>query len=432
MSQIIPNTFQCPNYYCDHLMYLLTGDEWKVLQYTVRRIMGFHKRQDHISLSQYTDGIKNKNGDHLDHGTGLSRDTVRNSLDFLIGANILVLVGAETCKEGRCYSLQMDSGLIDIAKLEKRRADRQDLHKRRMTNVQIAAQENKDKEAATVEHQNSGVCQTARQGSVAQTTRGLSDSTAGVCRTATQNTVENQIESQLLLSQPQKPKATPEATLAIVKAATTNATASRTNSDPTYEPPFVAEISEEVPPRRPVSAAEEQRQYQKASSKSPATQIESVAGKYALEDYVEYLKARGDGKSAGQIVGLAKHLRRTGHDDDAIALWKQLSSEQVALGKPVSIREKYKDSLGTRFVILTCGWQDTFHLQNAWNVQSTEELGRYLDISTRTNEWNRYSPNRFVRFWREECGNTSVITPEIIRKYIGQYQRWEAQQLVAA
>jgi hypothetical protein len=115
-----------------------------------------------------------------------------------------------------------------------------------------------------------------------------------------------------------------------------------------------------------------------------------------------------------------------------VSAWWRDKSKRGAAREPFDIREKYKDSLGTRFVILACGWQDTFHLQNAWNVQSTEELGRYLDISTRTNEWNRYSPNRFVRFWREECGNTSVITPEIIRKYIGQYQRWEAQQLVAA
>ena len=70
MSNFIPNSFQTPNAYVDQFMHLLSGPEYKVLCYLVRRIFGFQKRQDRVSMRQITSGIRNREGDFLDHGTG--------------------------------------------------------------------------------------------------------------------------------------------------------------------------------------------------------------------------------------------------------------------------------------------------------------------------------------------------------------------------
>jgi len=63
MSNFIPNSFQTPNAYVDQFMYLLSGTEYKVLCYLVRRIFGFQKRQDRVSIPQITQGIRKRDGD---------------------------------------------------------------------------------------------------------------------------------------------------------------------------------------------------------------------------------------------------------------------------------------------------------------------------------------------------------------------------------
>ena len=42
-SDFIPNSYQTPNAYIDKYLHLLTGEEWKVLSYAIRRILGFQK-----------------------------------------------------------------------------------------------------------------------------------------------------------------------------------------------------------------------------------------------------------------------------------------------------------------------------------------------------------------------------------------------------
>ena len=78
MSKIVPNSFQTPNLYVDRLMPLLTDIELRVLVYMTRRILGFNRREDQISLSQFTDGlISTKNGEQLDYGAGVSKEAAR-------------------------------------------------------------------------------------------------------------------------------------------------------------------------------------------------------------------------------------------------------------------------------------------------------------------------------------------------------------------
>jgi hypothetical protein len=119
----IPNSYQTPNAYCDRLMYLLTPSEWKVLSYAVRRIFGFQKRQDNISLSQFVHGtLSTIDGEHLDHGTGLSKPTVITSLDNLMHFRLITKLAENNPlkNDGDLYALQLDYDLVDYAGLIER------------------------------------------------------------------------------------------------------------------------------------------------------------------------------------------------------------------------------------------------------------------------------------------------------------------------
>lgn len=121
-SEFIPNTYQKPNLYVDQYMAFLTANEWKVLDYAIRRIFGFNKREDRISISQFCDGTKDKDGNHYDYGTGLSRGTVISILNALVEFGFLIIVSPHDKKQNMApkYSLQIDSEKIDIEAIMER------------------------------------------------------------------------------------------------------------------------------------------------------------------------------------------------------------------------------------------------------------------------------------------------------------------------
>lgn len=118
-SDFIPNSFQTPNIYVDAYLHLLTGEEWKVMTYAIRRILGFHKRSDRISLSQFAKGIQDKNGRYLDHGCGVNVDTVRSVLARLCDYGFLIRLQENdpTLNTGPEYSLQLDDAKISLTKI---------------------------------------------------------------------------------------------------------------------------------------------------------------------------------------------------------------------------------------------------------------------------------------------------------------------------
>jgi len=59
----------------DHWNYCLSGSEQKILDYIIRRTYGFNKIEDRISLNQFKNGIKKRNGIWLDKGTGIKNDS---------------------------------------------------------------------------------------------------------------------------------------------------------------------------------------------------------------------------------------------------------------------------------------------------------------------------------------------------------------------
>lgn len=92
-GDIIPNSFQNPNVMVDEYMPYLTGEEWKVLSYAMRHILGFvdriASRKCRMSVTMFEKGY----GPYP--GCGLSRPAVIKALDGL----------AVFCLMNKCWKL---------------------------------------------------------------------------------------------------------------------------------------------------------------------------------------------------------------------------------------------------------------------------------------------------------------------------------------
>lgn len=124
MSKIIPNAFQTPNLYVDRLMPLLTDTEFRILIYMTRRIIGFQKQEDKISLSQFTDGVvSDATGNRLDYGAGVGKESARIALEKLTSLNIITMISPHdrTKNLPAKWSLQLDDTLINWEALEERK-----------------------------------------------------------------------------------------------------------------------------------------------------------------------------------------------------------------------------------------------------------------------------------------------------------------------
>lgn len=196
MSEFLPNSFQTPNAYIDRFMHLLTAEEWKVLSYAARRIFGFGKRQDRISLSQFTGGVVDrKAGRRLDYGTGLSKSGVLHALAGLTQYGLLLEIekGSITANTAALYELQLDSERVDLAGLEARAASRRTTNARRTGDARTRRAENLVCVTDEVPNLVSG---TDEASSVGQTRAGLSDRQGLVCGTDTQKPVRKPVENQ--------------------------------------------------------------------------------------------------------------------------------------------------------------------------------------------------------------------------------------------
>jgi hypothetical protein len=107
---ISPRYTQVPDTLFDDLMAYLSGAELKVLLYIIRRTFGFKKDSDTISLRQICKGIKTREGEVLDKGTGLSLSTVQIALKGLLEKNCVITARNRSREKGdepTTYSLKM-------------------------------------------------------------------------------------------------------------------------------------------------------------------------------------------------------------------------------------------------------------------------------------------------------------------------------------
>jgi hypothetical protein len=85
-----PNGTIFPDVLIDRVMPHLSGAEFKVLAYVVRRTFGFKKESDSISLDQICNGITRRDGSVLDEGTGLARKTAVAAIQGLEGKGVIL------------------------------------------------------------------------------------------------------------------------------------------------------------------------------------------------------------------------------------------------------------------------------------------------------------------------------------------------------
>ncbi len=79
-----------PDVLLDQVMANLTGAEFKVLAYIVRRTIGFGRASDTISLDQICSGVRGRNDAVVDAGTGLSKKTAIAALKGLQDKGVVV------------------------------------------------------------------------------------------------------------------------------------------------------------------------------------------------------------------------------------------------------------------------------------------------------------------------------------------------------
>ncbi len=133
-----------PNHYVDRIMSYLTSDEWKVVSYACRRIFGFQKEEDHISISQFTNGAMMYDGSGFrDRGTGLSKDTVAKCLKSLSEVGIMKMMAKNNprANKGALWGLELDYDKINIQALEERAEQMLQVNQGRMKKVRAGRKE---------------------------------------------------------------------------------------------------------------------------------------------------------------------------------------------------------------------------------------------------------------------------------------------------
>jgi hypothetical protein len=100
VSPASANHTQVPNVVFDSLLAELSGAQLKVLLYIIRRLAGFHKTTDRISVEQIVGGIVTREGRRLDRGAGVARSTAIEALQYLV-ENGYVLAAANRSAGGR-------------------------------------------------------------------------------------------------------------------------------------------------------------------------------------------------------------------------------------------------------------------------------------------------------------------------------------------
>ncbi len=118
---LIPNSWQTPNDFMDKYNPYLTSEEWRVLSYACRHILGWHdyvnSRMRRMSLSFFENGY----GPYP--GCGLKRAAIIRALDSLAQFGLLAKVGKPT-QEGQMWKLPLLESEIDLEGLQARQAEK--------------------------------------------------------------------------------------------------------------------------------------------------------------------------------------------------------------------------------------------------------------------------------------------------------------------
>lgn len=148
-TPLIPNSTQLPNIILDYVVPLIPEAEARCLIYICRRTFGFHKSSDRISFSQFMEGIKDRRGNVLDYGTGLSRQAVAVALRNLATAEA-IKVGKS--RKGNLYQINLHMDVDKVVNLvdQSRKLTRSGLQNRPKPVYQVDTQNLGNKEKPSI------------------------------------------------------------------------------------------------------------------------------------------------------------------------------------------------------------------------------------------------------------------------------------------
>lgn len=179
MAEDLPLSFKVQNHYSDRFLHLLTGEEWKVLCYAIRRTLGLKRSRSRISLTQFAYGTF-EGGEQKDTGTGLGVSTIEKAVTLLKSFGILIEVSPpiNALHKGAEYSVQADMSLVDKEALEEREYRKRKADEDRTSKARKAKEAKKKGEKPPSVPQDPPV-----PPSVAQSERLLSDRETAFCGT---------------------------------------------------------------------------------------------------------------------------------------------------------------------------------------------------------------------------------------------------------
>jgi hypothetical protein len=149
-----PSSFPTPNEVMDKYAYLLLPEDYLVLSFTIRHIIGWEKkrasRQGFISLSEYEfgfQGVHEETGEpYHHHGTGLPRPVICASLKRLVAYGFIKKIGLPHPFHGQLWHLPRVAKInLDAMLADKAVRDAKNARK-----VQKAARASADKRGGTV------------------------------------------------------------------------------------------------------------------------------------------------------------------------------------------------------------------------------------------------------------------------------------------
>jgi hypothetical protein len=130
-TSFVPNSFCTPNAFVDKVMFLLTPEEWVVLSYVCRHILGWRDsvgtREKEVSLTTIEKGTKTDQY----NGCGLTRPVISAALEALSKFKVLQRIGDATQK-GQRWRIPDDDAEVNYKGLQERLQEKRMKGKRKI------------------------------------------------------------------------------------------------------------------------------------------------------------------------------------------------------------------------------------------------------------------------------------------------------------
>jgi hypothetical protein len=415
MGRMIPNSFQVPNFYADHVMHLLTGAELKVLIYVIRQTIGFGKDDRDISITEFCNGNDRKDckGNPAETGTRLARGTAINAVNDLVEAGILLVVSGSGGPNKTVYAVNTNEKEINLAKFTKRQ------------------QENEAKTNQKIQKANAGRAKkrveklTGTDGQQQKKAVQPLNEAVQVLNEAVQATNRNSSSSV-------EPPA--------VQATSKNQFNTRTDSGSTVEPPILlhgnqVETQLETKGERPplsceVFTSDVFKAYEETSEDIQAALRKIFPGLGLMSGRITELTTMVlELKAPASYVQAWPTWYRTRYPGREINHFKFGDSFPELADEGLNPGAWLNGTAGPHFIAKVCGYMLNTPVPAKVSHQ-VQSCGHWLDDQVKlatTEEWKQrgYLPEDFQKFWKESFPALNALPlPESVPRYWAKFEAW--------